>query len=50
MCVNMKYIEGHDVPLGQYAGGTGTLPMRRDMVIVALFSGVIYFWAVSTRQ
>ena len=35
--------------LGQYGGGTGTLPMWWDMVIVALFSVVIYYWAISTR-
>lgn len=47
----VAYLTGMGVltRFGQYAGGTGTLPMWWDMVIVALFSVVIYFWAVSTR-
>jgi hypothetical protein len=35
--------------LGQYGGGTGTLPMWWDMVTVAIFSVVIYVWAMRTR-
>jgi amino acid transporter len=35
--------------LGQYYGGTGTLPMWWDIVLVALFSVVVYHWAVRTR-
>lgn len=34
--------------LGQY-GGTGTLPMWWDMVTTAVFSVVIYVWAMRTR-
>lgn len=35
--------------LGRYGGGTGTLPMWWDMVTVAIFSVVIYVWAMRTR-
>jgi len=42
--------------LGQYSGGavkppvnTGTIPFWWDMLIVALFSLVIFYWAMATR-
>ena len=35
--------------IGGFGGGLGILPFGWDMLIVAVFSLAIYFWAVRTR-
>jgi len=34
---------------GQYKGGTGNIPFWWDMLIVAAFALVIYYWAMATK-